>query len=276
MVTNEESWPICSKARYGLKTVDTEAGEFVQTQSEKLCTFHGRGGKWQWVVVCCGRLAVLLGTHQILGQEYHRNEYRSRKTLRQAKLFYWKDSLCTREKVEKSANSPRTVREMVLKAAWGRGPQGDWSACAQFLDWLASRWSFEHHQLLVLTGICACSQQQADFLVGDCFHLVGDCFLQKELRNVLQAFVSIFQGPGSSLILLYGRFIVPLLSFGSWTYICGTEIELIFYSCGSFVMVSEAQAFTHFVLLGLLGLFAQGCSLSFSKMATILSSCLSC
>ena len=46
----------------------------------------------------------------------------------------------------------------------------------------------------------------------------------------------IFQGTGSSLILLCGRFIC--------TYISGTEI--IFYSCGSLGVSSEAQAFRYF------------------------------
>ena len=46
----------------------------------------------------------------------------------------------------KYPNSLITFREGVLKAVWGRELQGAWSACAQFSGWLASRWSFKHHQ----------------------------------------------------------------------------------------------------------------------------------
>jgi len=37
--------------------------------------------------MCCGRLVVLPDPLQILGQQYHRKEYLSHKTLEQAELF---------------------------------------------------------------------------------------------------------------------------------------------------------------------------------------------
>ena len=67
---------------------------------------------------------MLLDPLQILGQQYHRNEYHSHKTLRKAKLFIERDSLCAREKAEKGANSPRTFRERVLKAGTREGTAG--------------------------------------------------------------------------------------------------------------------------------------------------------
>ena len=51
------------------------------------------------------------------------------------------------------------------------GLQGVWSARAQFLDWLASRWSFKHHQL---SGF---NQSRVYVLVVSSFHLVGVSFL---------------------------------------------------------------------------------------------------
>ena len=46
----------------------------------------------------------------------------------------------------KAPNSPMTFRDGVLKALWEKGLWGAWSVCAQFLEQLASRWSFKHHQ----------------------------------------------------------------------------------------------------------------------------------
>ena len=100
------------------------------------------------------------------------------------------------------------------------------------------------------------------------------CFLQKQLRNVCQGFIYIFWGTGSLAILLGGGFMVPLLSFGSHVQtISCTEMELVFYACGSLVVVSEAQAFRRCswsVKPTCSRPFAQFCS----RMAVLLSPCL--
>ena len=53
-------------------------------------------------------------------------------------------------------------------------------------------------------------------------------------RNVCKAFICIFQGTGNWVILLDGRFIVPLFFIGSYVnlYITATERELTIYCCG--------------------------------------------
>ena len=71
----------------------------------------------------------------------------------------------------KDPNSPVAFREGFLKARWGRGLQGAWSAPAQFLDWLASRWSFKHHQP---SGF---NQSRVYVLAVVSFHLERVCFL---------------------------------------------------------------------------------------------------
>ena len=71
----------------------------------------------------------------------------------------------------KDLNSPMTFRQEVLKAEWGRVLQCAWSACTQFWDWLASRWSFKHHQP------SSFNQSRAHVLLVSIFHLVGICFL---------------------------------------------------------------------------------------------------
>lgn len=74
------------------------------------------------------------------------------------------------------------------------------------------------------------------------------------------------------VILLYSH---TFVLWKWWTYIGEIKIGLRFYSCESLVIVSDTQAFMRFALLGLLGWFAEGCSPSLCKMATVLSSCLS-
>ena len=73
-------------------------------------------------------------------------------------------------------------------------------SCAQFLDWLASGWSFKPHQP---SGF---NQSRVFMLAVSSFCLVGHLLLIKQLRNVCQAFI--FWGTGSTVILLCCRFIV--------------------------------------------------------------------
>ena len=53
-------------------------------------------------------------------------------------------------------------------------------------------------------------------------------------RNVHKAFICIFQGTGNWVVLLGGRFIVPLFFIGNYVhpYNIATEGELTIYSCG--------------------------------------------
>ena len=92
----------------------------------------------------------------------------------------------------KDPNSLTAFREGVLKAMWGRGLQDTWSALVQFSDWLASRSSFKHHQP---SGF---NQSSVYVVIVNRFHLVGVCFLEKQLGDLCEAFVSTFQGTGSS------------------------------------------------------------------------------
>ena len=152
---------------------------------------------------------MLSGPFQILGQQYHRNEYHTLKILRKANLF-WKDSFCTREKTY-IFNSPRTFKEDIFKALW----ECLISMCA-ILRLSGIGWSFEHHQSYGFTcyGIY--------MLAISIFHLGGRgegvSFLQKQLRNVCWACIYIFQGTGSLVILQGDKCIVLLLIFGNYVH----------------------------------------------------------
>ena len=53
------------------------------------------------------------------------------------------------------------------------------------------------------------NQSKICILVVSSFHLGGGvCFLQKQLRNMCQAFISVFQETGSLVVLLCGGIIV--------------------------------------------------------------------
>lgn len=150
---------------------------------------------------------------------------------------------------------------------WGRGSQCTWSACAQFSDWLALRWRFKYHQPpgFNWSGVYMLRQQ-----FSSCVWVERVCFLQKQVRNVCQALMSFRKVEfGDSAIQLH---FCPLETTNMYWW---NEDRAIFYYCGSLVIVSDVQAFTQFVLLSLLGWFAEDCSPSLSKMATVLYSCLS-
>ena len=78
--------------------------------------------------------------------------------------------------------TPQKVLRNRQKTVWGRVLQGTWSACVWFLNWLASRLNFKHHEP---SSFNQCGVYM--FAVSS-FHLVGICVLQKNLGNVCQVF----------------------------------------------------------------------------------------
>ena len=83
----------------------------------------------------------------------------------------------------KGPELPNGFQERDFKGTVRERTAGCMISCAQFLDWLASGWSFNPHQR---SGF---SQSRVFMLAVSSFCLVGGLLLIKQLRNVCQAFI---------------------------------------------------------------------------------------